>query len=100
MILYSQVQYIELRGGDEMSYDYSKLRGRIVEKFGTLGEFAKAMKWSERTNSLKMNGVREWKQSEIVAASRLLGISPEDIDVYFFDIEVQDIEQNSKRRTN
>lgn len=72
-----------------MCYNYSKLRGRIVEKFGTLGEFAKAMEWSERTNSLKMNGIREWKQSEIITASRLLDIKPEEIDVYFFDVEVQ-----------
>lgn len=77
-----------------MSYNYSKLRGRIIEKFGTLGEFSKAMKWSERTNGLKLNGRVEWKQNEIITATRLLGIKSEDIDVYFFDVEVQDIELN------
>ena len=51
-----------------MSYDYSKLRGRIVEKFGTLGAFSRAMGWSERTNGLKLNGAVEWNQSEIVKA--------------------------------
>lgn len=75
-----------------MSYNYSKLRGKIIEKFGTLGEFSKAMKWSERTNGLKLNGRVEWKQNEIITATRLLGIKSEDIDVYFFDVEVQDIE--------
>lgn len=39
-----------------MSFDYSKLRGRIVEKFGTQVNFAKAIKLSERTLSLKLNG--------------------------------------------
>ena len=75
-----------------MSYNYSKLRGTIIEKVGTLGEFSKAMKWSERTNGLKLNGRVEWKQNEIITATRLLGIKSEDIDVYFFDVEVQDIE--------
>ncbi|OLS02438.1 DUF739 family protein [Tissierella creatinophila] len=76
-----------------MSYNYSKLRGKVIEKFGTLGEFAKAMEWSERTNSLKMNGRIEWKQNEIVTASRLLDIKSEDINIYFFDVGVQRIEQ-------
>lgn len=78
-----------------MSYNYSKLRGKIIEKFGTLGEFSKAMKWSERTNGLKLNGRVEWKQNEIITATRLLGIRSEDIDVYFFDVEVQGIEQTN-----
>ena len=76
-----------------MSYDFSKLRGRIVEKYGTLGAFAEAMCWSERTNSLKINGKSEWKQSEILAASELLEIDPNEIDEYFFNVEVQKIEQ-------
>ena len=79
-----------------MIYNYSKLRGRIVEKFGTLGEFSKAMEWSERTNGLKLNGRVEWKQNEIITAIRLLDVTPEDIDIYFFDVEVQDIEQNNE----
>lgn len=38
-----------------MAYDYRKLRGRIIEKYGTLKDFAIEMNWSERTLSLKMN---------------------------------------------
>ena len=78
-----------------MSYNYSKLRGKIIEKFGTLGEFSKAMKWSERTNGLKLSGRVEWKQNEIITATRLLDVNSEDIDIYFFDVEVQDIEQTN-----
>ena len=40
-----------------MAFDYSKLRGKIIELFGTQACFAAAMGWSERTLSLKMNGV-------------------------------------------
>ena len=76
-----------------MSYNYSKLRGKIVEKFETLGAFSEAMGWSERTNSLKMNGKVEWKQNEIVKATELLNIPAKEIDTYFFNVEVQNIEQ-------
>lgn len=72
-----------------MSYDYSKLRGRIVEKFGTLGAFSRAMGWSERTNGLKLNGAVEWNQSEIVKACDLLEIEVSDMQIYFFNLTVQ-----------
>lgn len=58
-----------------MAFDYSKLRGRIVEKFGSQMSFAKAMDISERTLSLKMSGKRTWKQPEICLAIKLLGLS-------------------------
>lgn len=74
-----------------MSYDYSKLRGRIVEKFGTLKAFSNAMGWSERTNGLKLNGSVEWSQNEIIKASALLDIAvgTEEMQLYFFNLTVQ-----------
>lgn len=74
-----------------MAFNYNKLRGRIVEIYGSQTEFAKAMKWSERTLSLKMNGKIPWKQTDIVNAVRLLGLSESDIQEYFFATEVQNI---------
>lgn len=74
-----------------MAFDYSKLRGRIVEKFGSQSDFAKAFGCSDRTLSLKMNGKISWKQSEIIKAMSLLGLSGEDIQDYFFTLEVQSI---------
>lgn len=76
-----------------MAFDYSKLRGRIVEIFGTQYDFAKAMEWSERTLSLKLNGARPWKQGDIVKAIELLRIDPSEISAYFFMAKVQSIEQ-------
>ena len=67
-----------------MSFDYSKLDGRITEKFGTRGAFAKALGVSERTMSLKMSGKVSWKQSEISATCVLLEIKTCDIPLYFF----------------
>jgi hypothetical protein len=72
-----------------MSYNYSKLSGRIVEKFGTQANFAEAMNLSERSVSLKLNNKVGWKQSEILDASKLLDFSQEEIPEYFFTLQVQ-----------
>lgn len=74
-----------------MAFDYNKLRGRIVEKYGSQIEFAKAMDWSERTLSKKINGKIPWKQTDICNAIRLLGLSENDIQEYFFTMKVQNI---------
>lgn len=77
-----------------MSFDYSKLDGRITEIFGTRYAFAKQMEFSERTLSLKMNGKIEWKQTEMHKACELLNIPVEEIPVYFFTLNVQSLEHN------
>lgn len=74
-----------------MAFNYDKLRGRIVEIFGTQYKFAKEMGWSERTLSLKMNGSRSWKQPDICKAIKLLKLKEEDIPSYFFTPKVQNI---------
>ncbi len=72
-----------------MAFDYSKLKGRIVEIFGSQTVFAKKMGWSERTLSLKMNGKVFWKQPEMRKAIDLLNLSEHDIPIYFFTEIVQ-----------
>lgn len=72
-----------------MAYDYSKLLGRIVEKYGTQGNFARAMGMSERSLSLKVTNKVPFKQPEITKASSLLGINDADIPSYFFALLVQ-----------
>lgn len=72
-----------------MAYDYRKLRGKIIEKYGSSKRFAPEMGWSERTLSLKMNCKVFWKQPEISKAAKLLGISPDEIAEYFFTQVVQ-----------
>ena len=73
-----------------MSYDYSKLLGRIVEKFGTQYNFPIAMGLSERSISLKLNNKVPWKNTEMHKAASLLEINLEDISEYFFNVEVHD----------
>ncbi len=72
-----------------MAYDYSKLMGRITEKFGTQGRFAAEMGMSERSLSLKLNGKVPFKQPEISKACSVLEIAEADIYPYFFTLEVQ-----------
>lgn len=72
-----------------ISYNYQKLKGRIVEKFGTQQIFSKKMGWSTRTTSLKLTNQIYWKQNEISKAFCLLDIKPEEIPIYFFKCNVQ-----------
>ena len=74
-----------------MAFDYSKLKGKIIEKYNSQVEFAKALGWSERTLSLKINGKVPWKQTDICAAIDLLELSKDDIQEYFFNFKVQNI---------
>lgn len=67
-----------------MAYDYSKLKGKIVEVFGTYRKFAEVMGLSERTISLKLNGKIFWKQNEIQKAVEILGLQIEEMQDYFF----------------
>lgn len=75
-----------------MSFDYSALSGKIVEKFGTQYNFANAMQLSERSLSLKLNNKVPWKDIEIFKALELLGIESNDICKYFFNAKVHKCE--------
>jgi len=72
-----------------VAYDYSKLLGRITEKYGSQASFAAAMPMSERSLSLKLNGKVGWRQSEIARACILLNLTGADIPEYFFTLKVQ-----------
>ncbi|WP_270245740.1 DUF739 family protein [Lactococcus lactis] len=74
-----------------MTIDYSKLKGRIKEKYGSQQDFAKAIGLSEKIISDKLNNKSYWKQSDIDFATELLDIKKEDIGIYFFNKKVQNI---------
>ena len=67
-----------------MDYDYSKLIGKIKEKFGTQAAFAEAMEMGESTLSLKLNNKAEWTQDEMSKAMDLLDIDHSEVRAYFF----------------
>lgn len=73
-----------------MAYDYSKLCGKIIEKFGTYRDFAKAIGIAEYTLSMRLNNKSPWKQDEIENSCEVLGIKKsKDVNAYFFTKNVQ-----------
>lgn len=70
-------------------FDYSKLRGRIIEKFGNTKDFIEAMNFSKTTFYSKMNNNSDWDSQEIFRACNLLDIAEFDIPAYFFTETVQ-----------
>lgn len=74
-------------------FDYTRLSNRITELFSCDVNFAIKMGFSERTLSLKLNNKSEWKQTDIIKACNLLDIKVSEIDIYFFTLKVQKIEQ-------
>ena len=63
---------------------YSKLRGRIRERFKSQAAFAKAIDKSVCSVNLKLNGKAEWSASDIRKTCEVLDIKAADIPAYFF----------------
>lgn len=68
----------------EILYDYSKLKGKIKEKYDTQINFAKAMGISEPTIIKKLKCQVYFTQPEITKATKLLGISENEVMEIFF----------------
>lgn len=72
-----------------MTYNYSKLQGRIVEIYGSQKAFAEELGLSERSLSLKLNNKVPWTQPEISKVQNILQIDDSELKAYFFDLNVQ-----------
>ena len=81
-----------------MVFDYSKLSGKIKEKYGSLKNFAEALGTSGRILSKKLNNISNFKQEEISKAIELLEIPENEIIIYFFKEKVQKFEQKNNRK--
>lgn len=73
---------------NDPTFDYSKLRGKIVEMFGGQGAFANALCISEGTLSSRLTGKSYFTADEIVRACKLLDIALEEVTDYFFTAKV------------
>ena len=67
-------------------FSYAKLKGRIVEKYGSQRDFAKALGISECSMTQKMNGHSFFSQTEIYRAIEILDIDPRTVTSYFFTV--------------
>lgn len=67
-----------------MDYKYNKLRGRIVEKYGTFDKFAEAIGMSNVAVSKKLNGKIGISQEDIEKWSALLDISLVEYGDFYF----------------
>ena len=75
-----------------MSFCYRKLRGRIIEKFGSVKAFAEAYGISLNSMSRKLNGKTTITTADIVkmSAPEFLDIAPNEVHEYFFVKKVQE----------
>ena len=70
----------------KVSFDFRKLEGRIVERFGTRLEFAKAAGYTKSQLSARLNNKVDFGLSEVyeLCTPELLDIAVPDIPAYFF----------------
>lgn len=69
-------------------YNYSKLRGRIKEKIGTEGEFAKRLGRTQNYLTKVFQNKTYLSQKDIALSVDILEIEPIEIGTYFFTKEV------------
>lgn len=73
-----------------MEYDYSKLRGRIIEMFGSQEAFAEKIGQTPTTVSYKLNNKKPMTRNDIIEWGKILLIEPENIGLYFFTKKVRE----------
>lgn len=71
-----------------MTWDYSKLKGRIKEKCGTQDNFAEKIGIGRVSLSKRLNNQIEFSQDEMFKACKVLGISENEIPSIFFNEKV------------
>lgn len=74
-------------------YNTSKLRGRIIEKFGSVDSFSKHATLTRQSISDSLNGKRTLNQNDIVEWMGLLDIKESELFDYFFAPKVDKMEQ-------
>ncbi len=67
-----------------MAFDYSVLKGKIKEKFGTQEAFAKSLGISGVSLSAKLNNRVEFTQAEMIKTCEILVVPIENIPIFFY----------------
>lgn len=72
-----------------MLFNNAKLKGRIVEIYGSQKAFAEAINKTETTVNTKLNDKRGMTQNDIIEWANALHIDVNDIGAYFFAAKVK-----------
>lgn len=72
-----------------MNMNYSKLKGKIVEKCGTYANYANALGISSTTLTSRLANYTEFKRDEIIKSKEILELTPEELIAIFFTEEVK-----------
>ena len=70
-------------------FDYSELRGVIRAKFGTNENFAKTLGISQYSLYERLNNRVSFKQDEIMRVKKMLRLSSERVDEFFFTEKIR-----------
>lgn len=70
----------------------NRLKGKIIEKFGSIRAFAEAAGICQSTMSFLLNGKAMWRSDKMAIAIKLLGIPNDEIAYYFFPESLGDSE--------
>ena len=71
-----------------VEFDYSKLKGRIVEKLGTQSKLAELLHISNNALSRKLNNFISFSAEDIMKIISILEIDVNDIGIYFYTLKV------------
>ena len=72
-----------------IEFDYSKLKGLIIEKYGSQAALAAKIPISENQLSAYMTGNKRFTSKVMDRISVLLDIKPADMGAYFFTPKVR-----------
>lgn len=85
-----------MKEAKKLEFDYSKLRGRIREKFGTYERIDPYLSFTTITLSRKLNNKGYFGSDEIIELSKALEIEEEEMNEYFFNLIVRKDEQKQE----
>lgn len=69
---------------EQARFNYNKLKGKIVEVYGSQHKFAQELRMSENSLSKKLNGKTQFNQKDIQSWCSFLDIPIEEAGLYFF----------------
>ena len=71
-----------------MVFDYSKLKGRIIEKFGTVSAFAESMGYAQSGLYISIKHGKPISSKRIIEMTDALEIESKDVGEFFYTPKV------------